>query len=532
MAGDGAQDLPGVPDPAETAALPEMPEMPDGAAAGEDDGRDALYRTFRASSLFGLASAMGTLVGLIRSKAFAIFLGTGGVGLAGLYFSLMQVASVLAGLGLNISVVRELSKAGLDRAGQARVRRAAVALALGLGGLCALGVWLLRGPIAAEVVGDPSRAAEVGWLALGAGAMVAAAVVGGILQGLRATRAYAVFTALAALPGTLAAILLAALWGAEGVFVIVLCVPVLTAAAGFALLRRIPAGPPAGAVVLARPAAQMLGLGAVLMLSVILQQAAMLYMRSHVTVQSGLHTAGLFHSAWLISAVSMGLALQALGADFFPRLTRIIEDHGAAVAAMNQALLVALIIATPMVIGGIGGAWLALTLFFSADFTPAAPLLVLFSFGNLFRIMSVTLAYAVLSRGRRFQYLGLELLWAAVFLAVTLILYGRFGLTAVGLGYLAAYAARFTATFTIARRVIGFSLAPRTRLAALMGFALSLVTALATLEGDWAGLMVGIAAALVSLGWGLRVLSGVLPDEGRLAGLLRRLGLRRRPGPG
>src|SRR6187455_3153688 len=71
----------------------------------------------KATAILGSASAVSIVFGVIRTKLFAVFLGPSGVGLIGIYNSITSMISVLAGMGVNRSGVRQIAEAsgGRDR---------------------------------------------------------------------------------------------------------------------------------------------------------------------------------------------------------------------------------------------------------------------------------------------------------------------------------------------------------------------------------------------------------------------------------
>jgi enterobacterial common antigen flippase len=487
------------------------------------------YQAFKASSILGAAGALGTLIGLLRSKAFAIFLGAGGVGLAGLYSSLIQVASTIACLGVNVSLTRELSHDGRSEADRDHARVAGILFAVLTGVLCGAAIWVFRVEIATWIVADPARAGDVGLLSVGAGAQISVLIFTAILQGYRRLRDIAFYNIVGSLPGTITAIVLAAWWQMDAVHVIAICLPLSALGVGLVYMRRLPRcqGPvsPLRLIGLIR---HLVAVGVVLMFSAVLQQGAMLYLRAHVTAESGLEAAGFFHAAWLISVIYIALVMQPQWSDFFPRLCGVIGEPVEANRALNQALLVVLLLVTPMVIGGIGGAWLVMIIFFSREFLPAEQLLMLFSVGNLFRAMSVTMAYVVLAKGWSTVYFALDVVWAIVFLSLSNLLYDRFGLEALGIGFIAGHAVHCLGTLLIVRRVIAFRAEKALRNAVLRAVVLCGVTGCAALVGDWEGLAVGFVAGLVALAWGASFILASVPREGRLGRLLTRLRLLRR----
>jgi len=65
----------------------------------------------KSSALIGGSQVVNIAIGIVRTKAMAVFLGPAGFGLMGLYSSIADVAQSIAGLGVNSSGVRQIAEA-------------------------------------------------------------------------------------------------------------------------------------------------------------------------------------------------------------------------------------------------------------------------------------------------------------------------------------------------------------------------------------------------------------------------------------
>ena len=152
-----------------------------------NDVRQSSHRQIlRATSIIGGASALNVLIGLVRVKVLAVLLGPAGVGLAGLYSTIMGTTATLASLGLSFSGVRQVAEASAtgDSYALTVVRKTLWRTSLTLGTLGALLLWLLREPVSSWVFGDTARAATVGWLSFGVWLSVISGSQLALLQGL------------------------------------------------------------------------------------------------------------------------------------------------------------------------------------------------------------------------------------------------------------------------------------------------------------------------------------------------------------
>ena len=96
----------------------------------------------KSSVLIGGSSALNLALGIVRVKAIALILGPSGIGLIGLYTSIVTLAQNVAGLGVNNSGVRQIAAAVGTGDTELIARTAAVlrrvSVALGLAGAAVL----------------------------------------------------------------------------------------------------------------------------------------------------------------------------------------------------------------------------------------------------------------------------------------------------------------------------------------------------------------------------------------------------------
>src|ERR1039458_506462 len=82
---------------------------------------------FKSTAIIGGAQVINMGIGIVRTKALAVLLGTAGMGLAGLYLSATGLIGSVAGLGLNASGVRQIAEAAGTQ-DQTRIARTIVTL--------------------------------------------------------------------------------------------------------------------------------------------------------------------------------------------------------------------------------------------------------------------------------------------------------------------------------------------------------------------------------------------------------------------
>ena len=89
----------------------------------------------------------------------------------------------------------------------------------------------------------------------------------------------------------------------------------------------------------------------------------------------GVEATGLYQSAWTLGGLYVGFILQAMGADFYPRLTAHSKDNRACNRLVNEQARVGLLMAGPGVIATLTFAPLVIALFYTAKFGAAVGIL-------------------------------------------------------------------------------------------------------------------------------------------------------------
>jgi O-antigen/teichoic acid export membrane protein len=496
------------------------------------------YRAIlRSSSIMGAASVVNILSGLVRMKLAAVLLGPAGIGLIGLFQSLMGTASTLAALGFGTVGTRQIAEAHAhgDRVDVAAARRALFWGTLGLSLFGAGAFFMLREVMAAKIMADPPRAAEIGWLALGVLLTVGAGSQVALLNGLRRIGDLARVQIGAGVLGTVIGVAVLLSWRESGVVAFILGAPLAAFVLGHWYVARLPGieGGPTPLRDLARQWGTMARLGAAFMISGLAVAAGYLVVRGLVQRELGLEALGQFQAAWAIAMTYITFVLGAMATDYYPRLTAVIQDHAATIRLVNEQTEVALLLAGPVLIAMLALAPWIIRLLYTAEFAVAADILRWQVLGDILKVMSWPLGFVLMAAGRGKTYLFTESTVIAVFVLGTFVGLPWFGIEATGIAFLGLYAVYLPLVFWLARWRIGFAWRREVlaQAGALAGMA-ALVMGLARISDlAAAGLGLPLAAGLGLYGLGrlgtMAELSGPVGGlAARSRGLMVKLGVR------
>ncbi|WP_210546271.1 O-antigen translocase [Rhodoferax sp. PAMC 29310] len=417
-------------------------------------------RILKSSSIIGGASVINILIGLVRIKFVALWLGPAGIGLVSLYSVLLATASTLASMGVGTVATRQVAEALSKEDAQtlAVVRRS---LSLGvwiLAGAGALAVWSLREVLAIKVLGGVSYAGDVGWLALGVALSVAASLQTALLQGMRRMGDMALLSVLGAVLNTVLGMAVLWQWKQAGLLAFVVAGPLVNFVLGYWFVGRVPKVTVESVSfdAVAQQWRTFLRLGVPFMGAGLVGSLVQLWMRVEVGQTLGAESLGHFQAAWTISMQYIGFVLAAMGADYYPRLAGVMADKLAATRLVNEQTEISLLLSAPIFIAVIGVAPWVIQLLYSSDFSPAVAVLRWQVLGDVLKVASWPLGFVIVAAGAGATFFWTESLVLILMGGLIAVFTSVIGLQATGIAFLISYMVYLPIVFMLANRRIGF----------------------------------------------------------------------------
>lgn len=516
----------GAPRPAatvgSTAAAVDHAAKSDGRCSGE---RPSYLQILRSTALIGGSSGLSLLFGIVRTKAVALLLGPAGIGLLGMYSSVIDVARSVAQMGIGSSGVRQIAEAAAS-ADDRQVARTVSALrrtTFVLAGAGALSMVACSRPIAAWTFGNESHAVPMAWLSLAVFFRVVADGQMALIQGMRRIGDLARIGIAASLAGAVVSIALVAWFGEQGIAPSLLGTAAIGTLLSWRHSRKVEVAPASLTRAQMRAeVASLLKLGLAFMASGLLMMAAALLVRVFVLRQLGVEAAGFYHATWALGGLYVGVVLQAMGADFYPRLVGAIADKPRANRLVNEQTHVSLLLAGPGVVATLAFAAPVMTLFYAPAFQAAAGLLRWICLGMALRVITWPIGYIVVASNRRLVFFGTELAWTLVNVSLSWLCLRRFGLEGAGIAFFGSYVFHAVVVYVLVRRLTGFRWsAANQRTGLTYVAAVGIVFAgFLVLAAPWA-LALGTAVLLANCAHSARQLLTLVPPES-LPGSLKR----------
>ena len=489
----------------------------EGVAAGQG----SYVQILKSTIAIGASSVVGIGFGIVRSKCLALLLGPSGIGLFGLYNSIVDLSASIASLGIQTSGVRQIAEAAGTQDEQ-RIARAVtvlrqISVLLGLAGGVLLAALSL--PVSLLTFGNEARALPVALL----GVAVLLRLVGGgqtaLIQGLRRIGDLAWLAVLAAAGSTLVSVPIVYLIGEEGIVPSIIAMTLASTTVSWWFDRRTAVKSVRMTVSQKlQESVALLKLGAAFLASGLLTLGASYAIRLLVLRYAGVEQTGLYQAAWTLGGLYAGFVLQAMGTDFYPRLTAVAKDNAKCSTLVNEQAEIGMLIATPGVLATLTFAPIVVVGFYSSEFYAAGELLRWICLGMALRVVAWPIGYIVVAKGEQLIFFATEVATTVIHLGLTWLLIVFVGLDGVGQAFCLLYVwhtvliyfiahRRYGFRFSLANKKLGVSLLASTAL--VFGSTRFFSVELATL--------IGATAVFLSGAFSIRRLRDVVPAESVLA---------------
>ena len=484
------------------------------AESSRQTGQTSYNQILKSSTLVGGSSVLNTAIGILRTKALAVLLGPAGFGLFGLYNSIASLVQSIAGVGINSSGVRQIAVA-VGTNDEARIAQTAVVLrrtSIVLGLLGAAALLIFPAQISSLTFGTAEHTGAVRLLSL---AVIFQLVSGGqtaLIQGMRRIADLAKMNVFGALFGTVVSIPLVYYFREKGVVMSLIAVAGMTIVTSWWYSRKIHVATPSMTVSqIGQEVAALLKLGVGFMASGLVAMGVAYAVRVLVLRNVGFAAAGYYQSAWTLGGFYVGIILQAMAADFYPRLTAVIHDDAACNRIVNEQARISLLLAGPGLIATLTFAPIVITLLYSAKFGAAIEVLRWICLGAALQVITWPIGFIIVAKGRAGLLIFCELAWGAVSLGLAWPCVKYFGLNGAGIAFFGSYLFHVVLLYPIVRKLSGFRWSQENwRTGLLFAFSiLAVFGALITLPLLWAS-AIGIVAAAGSTIYSVRVLSKLI----------------------
>ena len=464
--------------------------------------KQSYSQILKSSLIIGGSSGVTIVLGIIRTKVIALLLGSSGVGLVGLYSSIAETAKALAGLGINFSGVRQIAAAvgtgdDLKIAQTVRILRL---MSILCGVLGALVLILFSRSISRITFGDENHAPSIVLLSLVVLFGLISAGQMAVVQGMRQIANLAKVSIIGGVLGTAFSVAAVYFLGDRGIVFYLIFVAATAIVASWWYARKIKVASVSMTWnATSAEAAALVRLGAVFMSSGFMSVGVAYLVRVILSRKMGVDAVGCYQAAWTIAGLYVGFVLQAMGADFYPRLTGNATDHGECNRLINEQIEVGLLLVGPGVLATLTFATIVIQVFYSGKFGPAIELLRWFCVGMYLRIVSWPLGFLLLAKGKGTIYFCTELVSNTAHLALAWFFISQFGLRGSAMAFSGLYLFYWPMMSFIARQMSGYRLSGvNARIMSLTGIGILVLLGCSYHFQGAGGLILGVVMTTVA----------------------------------
>lgn len=424
-----------------------------------EDNKSSYRSIFKATSLFGGVQVYQILIQIIKSKFVAVLLGPAGVGIMGLYQSGLQLIQQISSMGLAQSAVRDVSEANGTNDMQRIAKTVTVVRKLvWITGLLGLVLVACFSPLLSKAsFGNydytiPFIILSVTLLfdQLSAGQKV-------VLQGMRRLKDLAKCSAFGVTFGLITSVPLYYWLGIEGIVPTFLLNSVCTLLLSWFYSRKIKIEK---VKVTSKQTFEhgklMLVMGVSMSLSGILNTAVAYALRGFIQANGGVEQVGLFHAGFVIMTTYVGMVMNAIVTDYYPRLAAINKDNQKCREAVSQQGEIGVMILAPMLSICLIFMPFVLKILYSDSFLAANEYISWACLGMMLRLASWVISFLFVAKAESKLFMINELSANLYYLVFSLIGYNILGLAGLGIAFALEYIVYFIQCYLIARKRYDF----------------------------------------------------------------------------
>ena len=425
-----------------------------------DENKSSYRSIFKATSLFGGVQVYQILIQIIKSKFIAVLLGPAGVGIMGLYQSGLQLIQQLSSMGLSQSAVRDVSEAnGSNDLHRIAKTVTVVRKLVWVTGILGLVLVACFSPLLSKTsFGNydytiPFIILSVTLLLdqLSAGQKV-------VLQGLRRLKDLAKCSAFGVTFGLITSVPLYYWLGIEGIVPTLILNSLCSLLLSWFYSRKIKVEKVK--VTTKQTLEQgklMLVMGVSMSISGILSTIVAYAIRGYIQANGGVEQVGLYQAGFVIMTTYVGMVMNAIATDYYPRLAAINKDNQKCREAVSQQGEIGVMILAPMLTICLVFMPFVLKILYSDKFLAANEYISWACLGMMLRMASWVLAFIFVAKAESKLYMINELSANLYYLVFSLIGYKTLGLTGLGIAFALEYIVYFIQCYIIARKRYNFS---------------------------------------------------------------------------
>lgn len=461
----------------------------------------------KSTGLVGGSKVISVLFGIIRSKVIAVILGPTGTGLIGALQSSTASIQTVVSLGLSSSSVRDIAQA-YAKGNQEKIaktiktQRRAV-LVTGLSGM--LLTYAFAAPLSQLTFGDAQYTGAIRLLSIAVFFNLIMGGQGALIQGTRRIKDLALMSIISAGLSTIISVPLIYFYQEQGIPIFLVMLAASQYVVSFYFAQRIQ-------VVKVKldfkeiweRARGMIRLGLGFMGAALAGALVIYFIRVFIIRFIDMEALGLYQAAMGISGLYINVVLDAMGKDFYPRLTSVAYTPASEISLMNQQTEVGMILAAPGLLFTLALAPLAINILYTPEYAPAYSLLQWMILGVFMRTISWPLGFLFVARAKSIYFLATEIAVNLIHLLLVFILAQWYGLKGAAIAFFGMYILYTGGMYYLCNHQNGFTWQPHVvrsilALSAVFGLSFAILRFTEPWVGSLVVCMIGLGVSYYAL---------------------------------
>ncbi|MCZ2486952.1 oligosaccharide flippase family protein [Aquirufa antheringensis] len=414
----------------------------------------------KATGIIGGSQVIVILIGIVRTKIIAILLGPSGVGIVGMLQSILDLIRNLSGFGLNYSAVKYVAEADSSEDKTRIVDSISVLkkLIFLTGGLGVLIMLLFADKLSKMTFGNSNYTITLMYLSI---TLLFSSLSGGqiaVLQGKREIKKMSYANMGGAIATSIFSIIFYYIWGYRGIIPVLVFSSLIPFLFSWYYTKNLFSNAYSYKWNLAiKNGFEMAKLGFFIVITGFMSTLTLYIVRHIILIKLNIESVGIFQASWMITNIYIGVILNAMLSDFFPRLSILSNDNVASNKLINEQLELALILGVPMIIIFISLSPLIVNILYSSSFLQTFPLLQWQLLGSFFTLIMWPIGVLFLSRNRGIFSIVTDGIWAISYVVLIYFLWDSVGFLILGIAFFVASFFKLVAVYFFAIKVGDFS---------------------------------------------------------------------------
>ena len=410
-------------------------------------------------SIVGSAQIVNIVIGILRTKLFAVFLGPTGVGLLGLFQSIVDIIKNVTGLGLNVSAVKFVAEANAEKDNELVSAIIAILKKWGIiTGLAGTIITIsLNAPLSEFTFGNSLYRFPIIALSTTLFFTSVAQMYLGILQGLREMKHFVLASVWGYLLGFLITIPMVYFGGQNSVVYVIIINSVTLFLSTNYYFRKIKYRYIKNSFSeVLRKGKKIVQLGSYMTFTTIVATLTLYIIRQYILTHDSMEGVGIFQASWSLAIIYIGIILNAMGADYYPRLAMISDNDSRLNILTNEQTMVTLLIGSPVVILMLLFMPVSVRILYSESFLEGLSIFHWMIIGVFSKLLTQPLGYVLLVKEKGIKYIVSSSSWYVGYILCVIFTWKLWGIETLGISFLLVSLLDIVITYFLAYQTIHF----------------------------------------------------------------------------